>query len=281
MKSSRKTKQVIVTGATGFVGRHLVPLLLSADHEVVAIARDPEKARRHEWFKDVKFIQADIYESDFNFAPEVGAGLVHLAWGGLSNYESPSHLELNLPGSCTTIRALIEKGVAQVLVTGTCLEYGLVNGPISSRTPANPINSYALAKDKLRQYLRALQVEEKFILQWARLFYMYGEGQNSKSILAQLDAAIDRGDAIFNMSGGEQLRDYLSVNDVAIQICRIYRQKTDGNFNVCSGKPISIRQLVEARIKNRKARIKLNLGYYPYLDYEPMAFWGMSEGKDS
>ena len=106
---------------------------------------------------------------------------------------------------------------------------------------------------------------------------MYGQGQNSKSILSLLDAAIDNGDTVFNMSGGEQLRDYLPIEAVAQQLSDLYDVKAEGTFNICSGQPISIRRLVEERVQKRGCDIKLNLGYYPYPDYEPMAFWGLTE----
>lgn len=80
---------------------------------------------------------------------------------------------------------------------------------------------------------------------------------------------------IFNMSGREQLRDYLPVEKVAERIVKISLQNTiNGIINCCSGEPISIRKLVEDHIKKRSKSIKLNLGYYPYPDYVSMAFWG-------
>ena len=77
------------------------------------------------------------------------------------------------------------------------------------------------------------------------------------------------------MSGGEQLRDYLSVDDVAANIvsCSLQTQ-INGIINCCSGKPISVRSFVENYLKKRNIEMKLNLGFYPYADYEPMAFWG-------
>ena len=77
------------------------------------------------------------------------------------------------------------------------------------------------------------------------------------------------------MSGGEQLRDYLPVDEVASRLARLVeRPHCEGTFNVCAGVPVSIRQLVEHHIAKRGASIELNLGYYPYPEYEPMAFWG-------
>ena len=266
--------QIIVTGATGFVGQHLVPLLLQSNCEVIVIGRDENKARLFDWYDKVEFISLDYHLAKLNFKPRLGASLIHLAWQGLPNYTSLFHFEENLPKNYEFIKNLVNSGVSKVLAVGTCFEYGFQNGPLSTSMPAKPNNPYALGKDCLRQYLSCLQKQSNFTFQWARLFYMYGRGQNPKSILALLDAAIDRGEPIFNMSGGEQLRDYLTVEEVALQLFNIFEKNEDGIFNVCSGEPISIRRLVERRIQERNASIQMNLGYYPYPDFEPMAFWG-------
>lgn len=267
-------EQVIVSGATGFVGQHLVPLLLDNGYDVVAMGRNESKAREFNWFNKVHFIELDYHYAKNTFNPKKNASLIHLAWQGLPNYKSLFHVEENLPKNYEFIKDLINAGVSKVLVVGTCFEYGFQYGPISATNKTNPANPYALAKDSLRQYLSFLQKEYEFTFQWARLFYMYGKGQNPKSILALLDTAIKNGDAVFNMSGGEQLRDYLSIEEVVNQLYEIHEKNVNGIYNVCSGMPISIRRLVEERVKERKSSIQLNLGYYSYPDYEPMAFWG-------
>jgi dTDP-6-deoxy-L-talose 4-dehydrogenase (NAD+) len=113
------------------------------------------------------------------------------------------------------------------------------------------------------------------LLKWVRLFYIYGEGQSEQSLLSQLENAIRKGKKRFNMSGGEQLRDYLPVERVAEYIVKIAVQsRVKGIINCCSGDPISIRKLVEDYLEKQQKSIHLNLGHYSYPDYEPMAFWG-------
>ena len=107
---------------------------------------------------------------------------------------------------------------------------------------------------------------------------MYGKGQNPNSLLSQLDKALQNGDEVFNMSGGKQTRDYLPVEKVAEYIVKISLQKKIGGIvNCCSGVAVTIKDFVEAYLKNSCKTIKLNLGYYPYTDYEPMHFWGSTE----
>ena len=107
---------------------------------------------------------------------------------------------------------------------------------------------------------------------------MHGEGQNSQSLLAQLATAIDSKQTTFDMSGGEQLRDYLPVEAVAEYLLQLIEcRNCDGIVNICSGQPISIRRMVENHLVEQNAKLQLNLGYYPYADDEPMAFWGSNE----
>ena len=271
--------KVLVTGATGFIGRHLVPSLLERGHTVTAVGRDVARARARNfpWFDQVRFIAFDIHGQDLGAADrfEAQEAVIHLAWSGLPNYQALFHFERNLPADYRFLKTLVERGISQLLVAGSCLEYGLENGSLSEELPTQPANPYALAKDTLRKFLETLQTREAFTLQWARLFYMHGPGQNANSLLAQLDRAIESGEVNFNMSGGEQLRDYLPVEKVARRLVVLLEHpECEGAVNVCSGKPVSVRRLVEQYLAERGAVMHLNLGYYPYPDHEPMAFWG-------
>jgi nucleoside-diphosphate-sugar epimerase len=272
--------KVLVTGATGFIGQHVIPQLLEHGHTVVAVARDERKARRFDWFKRVRFIACDIHHPSANPFEQFGqpAAVIHLAWPGLPNYKALFHFEENLPADYRFLKSLVESGVGHLLVTGTCFEYGMQSGVLSEDMPTAPANPYALAKDTLRKFLQSLQQQHSFTLQWARLFYMYGQGQNQNSLLAQLDRAVDSGDPVFSMSGGEQLRDYLPVEVVASHLVSLLEHpQYNGVVNICSGEPISVRRLVEQHLVKRGGDIRLNLGHHPYPDYEPMAFWGSSQ----
>lgn len=269
--------KVLVTGSTGFVGRHVVSLLLERGYEVTAVARDETRARKFNWFDRVRFIACDIHDPIDSPAERFGQpeAVMHLAWPGLPNYDSLIHYEKTLPADYRFLKSLVQGGVCHLLVTGTCFEYGMQSGALAEDMPSAPANPYALAKDTLRKQLQSLQRQHAFTLQWARLFYMYGEGQNPNSLLAQLDRAIDSGEAIFNMSGGEQLRDYLPVDEVASRsVILLEHPSCNGVVNVCSGKPISVRRLAEHHLASRGTNIRLNLGHCPYTEYEPMAFWG-------
>jgi dTDP-6-deoxy-L-talose 4-dehydrogenase (NAD+) len=271
--------KVLVTGATGFIGNYVIEELIKQHVDIVATSTNEERAKQQTWFENVKYISFDFanFDSTTNYflyfnEPDV---LIHLAWEGLPNYASSFHTEENLPRHKALLENLIQHGVRDVTVTGTCLEYGIQQGCLSEDLPAQPSNSYAIAKDKLRIFIEALQQQYNFSFKWVRLFYMYGQGQNPKSLLSQLDKALQNGDEVFNMSGGEQMRDYLPVETVAEYIMKIALQKNVGGIiNCCSGKPVTIKGFVEQYLRKAGKSIKLKLGYYPYTDYEPMHFWG-------
>ncbi len=279
-------KKVLVTGATGFIGNYVVEDLLQKGFKVIATSSNIKKATRCNWFSSVAYIPLDIksfsagtdYFSFFN-KPDL---VIHLAWEGLPNYKNEFHLTENLPRHFQLIKNLISNGLTDLTVTGTCFEYGMQEGELTEETPAMPGNPYAKAKDELRKKIEALQHQHPFSFKWLRLFYMWGEGQNPKSLTSQLEAALRNGDAVFNMSGGEQVRDFLPVETVAEYIVKAATQKkTDGIINICSGRPVTVKDFVTGYLRQRDKQIELNLGFYPYPDFEPMRFWGSNKKLNS
>lgn len=267
--------KIAVTGASGFIGRHLLNALQG--HQVVAMTRQASKLK---FVCGVRVVEIAIDQADINFFDALGCPdvLIHLAWSGLPNYQSSHHLNTELPAQQYFLSQLIASGLPKLVVAGTCFEYGLQSGALAASTPTQPYSQYAIAKDQLRQYLQSLQYKQAFALTWARLFYMYGDGQAAHTLYARLKAAVARGDVVFNMSGGEQLRDYLPVEAVARQLASLANgEHGAGVVNVCSGQPIAVRDLLMQWARERGWQIQFNFGYYPYRDNEPMAFWGKED----
>ena len=267
-----------MTGATGFIGRHLVMKLFENGHQVVAVARDLKRGQEFEWFEKASILQADLHADYRAVIEAIGEAdaLIHLAWPGLPNYQGSFHIFQNLASDLAFLRASIEAGLSHLVVAGTCLEYGLQSGALTEEMDTHPITPYGFAKDSLRKSLQFFQKERAFTLQWMRLFYMYGQGQNPKSILSQLDLAIDEKKRSFDMSIGTQLRDYLSIEAITENICvAIENPVINGVINCSSGIPISVLDLVRRRCQERGSDIELNVGRYPLPEYEPIEFWGV------
>ncbi|NDY58143.1 NAD-dependent epimerase/dehydratase family protein [Desulfovibrio sulfodismutans] len=275
-------QRILVTGAGGFVGRHVLAALAGQGVRIMAAVRDPKAfALAHPGACDADCLfRLDLARDQPDPAtlftalgrPDV---LIHLAWGGLPDYRNLAHFETEAPRHYAFVKAMVQGGLSRVAAVGTCLEYGLQSGPLAETLPARPVTPYGLGKDILRRQLAALSRVTPFSFLWCRLFYMYGPGQARGSLFPLLAAAAARGDEAFPMSGGEQLRDYLPVETVADLLVRAtLSPAAEGIVNVCSGRPVSVRTLVERWMAENGWRLHLTLGRYPYPDYEPLAFWG-------
>src|SRR4029079_11234189 len=149
------------------------------------------------------------------------------------------------------------------LVTGTCFEYGMQSGALHEKLDAKPTNAYVYAKHALRTQREFLQRTMTFDLTWARLFYLYGEGQPETSLFPQLRAAVKAGRESFDMSGDEQLRASLPVSEVARHLVTLALSGNDnGVVNICSGRPVSVRSLVESWIAANGWYSGLSRGHY-------------------
>lgn len=277
--------RVLVTGATGGLGELVIRKLLEQNIKVVATSRDPEKARQCDFFSKVTYIPFDIYTQNnpdlysYFHKPDV---LIHLAWEKLDEYKNQAHTSSILENHEKFLSNLIDKGLKDITVVGTCYEYGLHEGVLKEDMPSKPVLPYPEGKNLLREFLEAKQKTKPFSLKWPRIFYVFGEVKGRKNLYTHLMIAIKNKEESFNMSGGEQVRDFLSPDEIAQRIVKIALQnKVTGVINCCSGKPVKLKDFVTDFLNKNNYKIKLNLGVYPYVDYEPMETWGDIEKLNS
>ena len=270
--------KILVTGASGGLGVLVIEKLLRLGHTVIASSRHKEKIERESIYQYVKYIAYDLAQTEklnlFDYFDKPDA-LIHLAWDKLNEYKNEIHLSSILTQHQLFLDNLIQNGLKDITVVGTCYEYGLQEGELEESMPAIPTMPYPQAKNLLRVHLELLQNQLKLNLKWLRVFYVFGAIKGRKNLYTLLNDAIQRGDESFNMSGGEQIRDFLSPDEIASIIVKVAIQnKVLGLINCCSGKPVKLKDHITAYIEEKKANLKLNLGFYPYPDYEPMQTWG-------
>ncbi|MDC1008433.1 NAD(P)-dependent oxidoreductase [Gammaproteobacteria bacterium] len=267
-------KHIVVTGGTGFLGRHVVETFLNEGFEVTALVRNKSKAKDVKQLKKANIESCEIYQKNLTYSFPPQSTLIHCAWADVQDSLSSKHLSQHLNDNYQFLSNVInQKKIKKIIVSGTCYEYGLQYGPMLSSTPTRPNTPYAKAKVELHKKLLKLQSRSEFILIWARLFYMYGEGQDEKSIIPLFEKALKNSEKVFNMSYGEQLLDYLPVHQAAKQISSLI-EKNSGTYNICSGSPISLRRLLEDKMKKMNKKIELHTGYFPYRAEDSIAIWG-------
>ena len=211
---------IVVTGATGFIGRHVVAEIEARGWTATLLVRASSQVPV-QWTQRHRVIQ-----SHEPCGP--ADTMIHLAWAGLPNYRSLHHFEQELPAQYRFIQQMVASGIKHVVVAGTCFEYGMQSGMLTEDLDARPVTPYGLAKDSLRRQLSFLQHTLPFTLTWGRLFYMHGADQSGSSLFPQLRNAATRGDKLFPMSGGEQLRDYLPVAEVARHVVALAATSATG-----------------------------------------------------
>jgi dTDP-6-deoxy-L-talose 4-dehydrogenase (NAD+) len=266
--------KVAVTGATGFVGGHVLASLAKRDISIVAASRQIPNVIPADG--DVTFVALDISQATGAYerlgSPDV---LIHLAWEGLPNYQSQRHVDVEMPAQLRFLDTCMRDGLGRLVVAGTCFEYGLAEGELYEDLPTVPVTQYGTAKDTLRHELEAASDQLGTELAWARLFYLYGPGQGSGSLYTLLNRAIDEDRSSFDMSGGEQVRDFLPAHEAARLLVELALSPgAAGVFNICSGVPVKVRELARRWIQARQSKISMNLGKLPYSPIEAMSFWG-------
>jgi dTDP-6-deoxy-L-talose 4-dehydrogenase (NAD+) len=238
--------QFLITGATGFIGRQVVARAAALGHELIIYKRG-EKIKANGCTK-----------------------AIHLAWADVQNYMDEGNFAENLQTQKDILNQIIDSGITDITVTGTCLEYGLTSGACTEDMVAISLpTTYARAKLELYNNFKHLPN-----LKWLRCFYVYGVGGRPKSLLMQLLKAIEDGKREFNMSMGDQVRDFINVETLAHNIWAIAAQnQVNGIINAGSGKPTTVLEFIESILAIKGYKMQLNKGFYPYANYEPMEFW--------
>lgn len=264
-------KKILVTGAGGYIGRHVVKMLLDKGSNVIAtdifIDGIDERA---------KIIQLDIFSGKENLYDEIGRpdACIHMAWKDGFKHNADSHIEF-LSSHYTFIKNMINNGLSNITVMGTMHEIGYHEGKIDENTLCNPTSMYGIAKDSLRRAVMTMIKDKKVQLQWLRAFYIYGDDKKNNSIFAKIILATEEGKKTFPFTTGKNKYDFISVLELANQISScVLQDKVTGIINCCTGNPISLAEKVEEFIRDNNLDIKLSYGQFPDREYDSPIIYG-------
>lgn len=261
-------KVVSISGSTGFIGSHLLKEINKENYQINLLARKKIKINN----KKNVFIKFDLDKNYKNCFKKIGSPdiLIHLAWGGIPNYNSNYHLNEELNKQYLFLSNCIKNGLKNLIITGTCLEYGAIEDRLVERMNVYPQIPYAKAKYELYKKIIKLKKSFNFNLIWTRVFFVYGDNTTHKTIYSELKASIKNKDKFFNMSPGDQIRDYLNISDLTKILIKLLKSNLDiGIINICSGNKLTLKTIVKKWIKKNKSLIKINTCYYNYNIHEP------------
>lgn len=267
--------KIMITGANGYIGSHVVNELLREGYCVVAVDINDNNLP-----SDCKFVKYDIFtDTDKNLYEKFGNPdvLLHLAWIDGFHQNSLKHIEY-VSSHFKFIRNLINHGLKQVCVMGSMHEVGKYEGCVNEYTRCMPITQYGMAKKFLREGLTLLCKQQGVCMQWARGYYIIGDDLKNNSIFQKLLLAEDEGKITFPFTKGTNKFDFISIEELTKQLILIITQtKIDGIIECCSGQPIALGEKVEEFINNKHLHIRLEYGVYKERDDESKAIWGSSE----
>ena len=264
--------KVLVTGANGYIGRHVVAALLDKGCDVVAcdiVLEDMDKRATGSIINIFEKHADDLFVT--LGSPDA---CVHLAWRNGFQHFADTQIG-DLSSHYAFLTALISQGLGQLAVMSTMHEVGYWEGKISEDTPCNPMSYYGIAKYSLRQALTVFCARNNCILQWLRGYYILGDDTRNHSIFAKIVEAEKAGKSTFPFTSGKTKYDFIDIDELASQIAAVILQKTvAGVIDCCSGEPVSLGEKVEAFIRDNGFSIRLDYGAFPDRPYDSPVVYG-------
>ena len=239
--------KVLLTGITGFIGSHVARQLVETDDELYGLVRQGSNPWRIENIQaSLKLVQADLADEGalkelmLHLKPDV---VLHLAWFAEPGVYINSMQNLDVLAASLRLAALAaSSGCKYFMGVGTCFEYDLGYGYLSESTPVKPQSLYAGSKLAFKTVLDQIGRTSGMETAWVRLFYQYGAYEDKRRVVPAVITSL-LNHQTQKLTSGEQVRDYLHVEDVASAITALLHKRVTGEVNIGSGNPVTIHDL--------------------------------------
>ena len=271
--SMARSRTIVLTGATGFVGRQILRDLITRGERVRVVVRDRARLTAG---NDTALVE--VLETPDLFA-ETGERLeafladadllVHAAWYAEPGKYLTSPLNLHcLEGTLRLAQAFCRAGGKRFVGLGTCAEYDFSGEVLTEETPLKPTTLYAACKASVFQVLSHLLGAEGVEFGWCRLFYLHGEGEDERRLVPYVRKQLQAGEPAL-LSTGLQVRDFINVVDAARMIVDFSLDSLCGAANICTGIPMTVRELAEQIADEYGRRDLLRFGERPDNLFDP------------
>lgn len=254
----------MVTGAGGFLGSACLKQLAQTENEIYAI----DLHRPASVGDSVQWCDVDLQDKvqvDRLFNEIQPDKLLHLAWGmnrvegGSFSYASESHLSW-IEAGLNIAKAFESAGGRRMVVSGTCFEYDH-NGEVCKEgiTPLLPQDNYGKSKHELQSKLHTFCEDTSLSYAWGRVFLLYGPNENPNRLIPHVIRSILSGQPV-KTTHGNQVRDYLFVDDVASALVALLGSTLAGPVNICSGEPTRLKDIIKYIAKVLEGENLLDIG---------------------
>jgi nucleoside-diphosphate-sugar epimerase len=259
-------KKVLLTGATGLIGRQAIPMLLRRNYEVHAVyyqARDLPDVNQD----GVYWHQCNLLDNELLIKLLIAIApshLLHLAWcTEHGKYWSSWDNVRWVQASLTLLLNFVEKDGRRAVFCGSCAEYDWSYGFCSEQvTPTKPSTLYGCCKNSLQEMLTRLSTDSALSSAWGRVFFFYGPHEHAHRLVSSVIASLLQGRHA-NCTHGNQIRDYLFVKDVADALVALLDSDVEGPVNIASGQPICLRQIICRIAEKLGCQDMISLGALP------------------
>lgn len=263
-------KRVFVSGASGFIGRHVLPLLVSMGYSVVANARHPGDALEGVEWRCADILQPGTLERAIDEVRPTH--LLHLAWVTESGrfWNDPANADW-VDASARLYSSFVRNKGRRAVFAGTCAEYDWAHSRLSpTETPLAPRTLYGASKNILRQTVEQRAARDGISVAWGRIFMLYGPYEDSRRFVPYvINALLDGREAL--CGHGLQRRDLMHVADVAAAFALLVDSPQSGVFNIASGEATRLKDVAEKLADIIGRPHLLRLGARPVSPDEPDA----------
>jgi len=265
-------KQVLLTGASGFIGRNAILPLVKRGFDVHCTYRTTKldtipDENRVTWHQVDLLNRNDVKKLFDIVSPTY---LLHLAWDVTPGSYLESINNFNwLVSSLHVLNEFAESGGTRAICAGTCFEYDLRYGYcIENLTPTVPSTYYGSCKYHLGAIAETYANNKGFNFAWGRIFYPYGPYEYPTRLVPSVIGSLLKGETA-QCTHGNQIRDFLHVRDVADAFVTLLDSEVTGIVNIGSGEPVSIKELVIQIAKHLGKEDDIQLGALPARENEP------------
>ena len=272
-------RKILLTGASGFVGRQIAKSLVAAGHRPLLVLRPGSFPRTGLEAGSAGIVETqDLFAESTDWWDKTLDGVdavIHAAWYVEPGkyLDSPENIRC-VEGSLRLADAATRAGVRHFIGVGTCFEYRLPNDHITSDAALGPVTLYAAAKLALFHMLEKRFAGTATTLTWARLFYLFGEGEHPARLYPMLHRKLAAGEPVA-LSSGDKIRDFLDVAEAGRMIARLVETGQSGAVNICSGTAVTIREIAEDIADRYGRRDLLTFGTATVHPRDPMAVVGV------